>query len=77
MQKPLTTLNFKHAKENFKVPVYLNVDKIEDFYFYTFEISPGNKIVISKFDGDQWKIANTIINNDLAEVLGSLIRTKL
>ncbi len=49
------------------------LDKTDGFTYYTFHFDPDTFIVISKFDSDQWKIAN-MTSDALADKLGSMIR---
>jgi len=73
MQEPLTTIDINFNNIISTVKVYGNVDKIEGYCYYSFEFNENNKIVISKFDGIEWKIANKILNDDLAVLLGEII----
>ena len=73
MQEPLTTIDINFNNIISSVKVYGNVDKIEGYCYYSFEFNENNKIVISKFDGIEWKIANKILNDDLAVLLGEII----
>jgi len=73
MQEPAFITNITIGDETHEIKVYGNVDKTNDFYYYTFRFNDGNMIVLSKFDGAEWKIANTIMNNDVAGLLGKLI----
>lgn len=73
MQEPLTVVNITINNEIHSVKVYGNVDKIDMFYYYTFVFNDGNNVVLSKFDGTEWKIANSTMNNHLVDLLGKII----
>jgi len=68
--KKIINCNFDDTE--YKIEVVGNVDKIEGFIYYTFKLDKDNFIVISKFDGEKWKIANMTQNN-IAEKLGKII----
>lgn len=73
MKQPLTIFKISIDNETYDIKVYGNVDKCTDFIYYTFEFNNENKIVISKFDGNEWKISNQLSNNKLAILLGRII----
>ena len=50
-----------------------NIDKIDGFVYHTFKITESILIVISKFDGEEWKIVNKLIDSNLAKTLGEII----
>jgi hypothetical protein len=73
-QEPSFTTSITIGDETHEIKVYGNVDKSDDMIYYTFALNDDNMIVLSKFDGDEWRVANTIrMNNDLAGLLGKLI----
>lgn len=74
IQKPSFVTSLTIGKETHEIKVYGDVDKTTDFIYYTFALNDENMIVLSKFDGDEWRVANTIrMNNDLANLLGKII----
>lgn len=73
MQEPMAIVNLEFDNQKHPIKVYGNVDRIDGFYYYTFELNAHNSIVLSKFDGTDWKIANQIMNDDLANLLGKII----
>jgi len=73
MQKPRHILNGNLEKKPFTIKVFGNADKTDGFIYYSFEFDEGTTLVISKFDGDQWKLANTISPDSLANALGKLL----
>ena len=56
MEEALITSNLNFDNENFKKKNFNTFDKIDDFYYYTFEFNTNNNIVTSKFDGKEWKL---------------------
>ncbi len=68
--KKIIKCNFDNTK--YEIEVLGNVDKIDGFIYYTFKFDEDNFIVISKFDGEEWKIANMTKNN-IAKKLGKII----
>jgi hypothetical protein len=75
-QEPSFITSLTIGEETHEIKVYGNVDKSDDMIYYTFTLNDENMIVLSKFDGDEWRVANTIRkNNDLAAILGKLIDT--
>ncbi|MEL1244802.1 hypothetical protein AAEO56_11060 [Flavobacterium sp. DGU11] len=74
IQKPSFITSITIGGETHEIKVYGNVDKSDDMIYYTFALNDENMIVLSKFDGDEWRIANTIRkNNDIAKLLGKII----
>ncbi|CAM4122456.1 Phage protein [Flavobacterium branchiophilum] len=65
-------INCNFDNTEYKIEVVGNVDKIEGFIYYTFKFDEDNFIVISKFDGEKWKIAS-MTQNSIAEKLGRVI----
>lgn len=65
-----TTISYKG--HSYPVTIYSNFDKTDGFSYYTFDFGL-TQIVISKFDGEEWKIANHILDQDLAGLLGKLL----
>ncbi|HCR76513.1 MAG TPA: hypothetical protein DIW37_08950 [Chryseobacterium sp.] len=72
MQKPDKIIDLIFNNRAYKVEITGNVDKSDGFIYYTFKFDEESFIVISKFDGDQWKIAN-MTNDSIAEKLGKWI----
>jgi len=73
-QEPLFMTDITIEGEIHKAKVFGNVDKTTNFIYYTFQLSDGKRIMISKFDGDKWLITNSNDGtNDLAEQLGRII----
>ncbi|THF50423.1 hypothetical protein E6C50_09340 [Flavobacterium supellecticarium] len=76
-QEPLFITDVTIGGEIHKAKIFGNVDKTTNFIYYTFQLSDGRRIMISKFDGDKWLITNTNDGtDDLAEQLGKLIDTE-
>ena len=73
MEDALITLNLNFNNEDFEIQVFDRVDKILGFFFYTFKFDENNFIIISKFDGKEWKNAGERFSNDLARELGKII----
>ncbi len=73
-QEPSFITSLIIGEQTHEIKVYGNVDKTTDFHYYTFALNDENMIVLSKFDGDEWRVANAIRrNNDLAGLLGKLV----
>ncbi|RZJ69031.1 MAG: hypothetical protein EOO45_14045 [Flavobacterium sp.] len=73
-QEPSFITSLTIGEETHEIKVYGNVDKSDGIIYYTFALNDNNMIVLSKFDGDEWRVANTIrTNNDLAVILGKLL----
>ncbi len=68
--KEVIKCNFDNTE--YEIEVVGNVDKIEGFIYYTFKFDKDIQIVISKFDSEEWKIANMPENN-IAKKLGKII----
>lgn len=73
MQNSTTTLEVTFNNKIYYIEVCGNVDKCTGFIYYTFEFDENNKIVISKFGGEEWKIANIISDDKIASVLGCIL----
>lgn len=59
-QEPLFLTPITIGEETYEVKVYGNVDKTTNFIYYTFVLNDDKSIVLSKFDGDEWLLANAI-----------------
>lgn len=63
-----------------KLKIKYNVDKADGFYYHTCQIDDDTSFVISKFDGDKWRLANVLSGDkklkikeeELADKLGEL-----
>ena len=73
MAVPYKTLSLNYNGQTLSVNIYLDLDKIEGFTYYTFEFDENIRVVLSKFDGQEWRIANTILSKHLIEMLGKLL----
>lgn len=69
--KEIINLNFNDKEYNIEVTG--NVDKIEGFIYYTLKFDEENSILISKYDGEKWRMVNMKDNNFFAQKLGEII----
>jgi hypothetical protein len=67
----IINLNFNNTK--YEVEVTGNVDKIEGFIYYTLKFDEENSILISKYDGEKWRMVNMKDNDFFAQKLGEII----
>lgn len=69
--KEIINLNFNNTE--YEVEVTGNVDKIEGFIYYTLKFDEENSILISKYDGEKWRMVNMKDNDFFAQKLGEMI----
>ena len=69
--KEIINLNFNDKEYNIEVTG--NIDKIEGFIYYTLKFDEENSILISKYDGEKWRMVNMKDNNFFAQKLGEII----
>ncbi|MCW4468127.1 hypothetical protein OGH69_04045 [Flavobacterium sp. MFBS3-15] len=73
-QEPAFVTSLTIGGETHEIKVYGNVDKTTNFIYYTFEFNDDNGIVLSKYDGTEWKVDNAGgANRFIANLLGKLI----
>lgn len=65
-------INCNFDNIEYEIQITGNIDKSTDFTYYTFYFDKNSFIVISKFDGEKWKIAN-MSSDQIAEKLGNVI----
>ena len=66
----------KLYENEFSLKYYSNVDKIENFIYHTFQINENINIVISKFNGNEWKSNSKQISDSLAKKFGEIVDAK-
>lgn len=69
--KEIINLNFNNIE--YEVEVTGNVDKIEGFIYYSLKFDEENSILISKYDGEKWRMVNMKDNDFFAQKLGEII----
>lgn len=69
--KEIIKLNFNNTE--YSIEVTGNVDKIEGFIYYTFKFDEENSILITKYDGEKWRMVNMKDNNFFAQKLGEIL----
>lgn len=66
-------INFNFNDKEYNIEVTGNVDKIEGFIYYTLKFDEENSILISKYDGEKWRMVNMKNNDFFAQKLGEII----
>ncbi|GAA5097288.1 hypothetical protein GCM10023210_32160 [Chryseobacterium ginsengisoli] len=69
--KEIIKLNFNNT--DYSIEVTGNVDKIEGFIYYTFKFDEENSILITKYDGEKWRMVNMKDNDFFAQKLGEIL----
>lgn len=69
--KEIINLNFNNTE--YEVEVTGNADKIEGFIYYSLKFDEENSILISKYDGEKWRMVNMKDNDFFAQKLGDII----
>ncbi|MFP9115855.1 hypothetical protein ACLI1A_18085 [Flavobacterium sp. RHBU_3] len=77
LNQPSLTTQIIINGEPHELKIYGTVDKSSDFHYYTFALKDQNRIVISKLDGNQWKLTNSFSehNDDIAAILGKIVES--
>jgi|GEM_PF-1021932 len=78
-QEPLFITDITIGDEIHQAKVFGNVDKTTNFIYYTFRLNDGRSIMISQYDGEEWRVDSADNGmNDLAlvEQLGKLMNNE-